>query len=258
MVESQDTDDFINSVRRFINRRGTPTDVYSHRGTNFKGATAELSDCVENLDHDKITNYATTRNISWHFNPPSAPHMSGAWERLVKSVKEVMHILMQDRVLTDSQYATILTEVEAILNNRPLTAASTNVEDLSALTPNHILLGVHRKWDSMLDTTERDVLSRRKWRQVQGAATDFWKRWYAEYLPTLIKRPCWKTVAPNYRTEELVVLKDENPIKGKWELARITRTLPGKDNVVRTVEIRTGNGVYVRPVSKLAKLEDNE
>ena len=257
-VESIDTDDFINSTRRFVNRRGAPSDMYSDCGTNFKGASAELSEFIENLDKTKINIFATSQNINWHFNPPSAPHFGGAWERLVKSVKEVLYITMQNRILTDSQFSTLLTEVESILNNRPLTSVSSDVQDFEALTPNHILLGLHRKWDSMLDTEERDVLSRRKWRQVQGASAEFWKSWVTQYLPSLMKRPCWQGTSPNYQAGELVVLKEDKPVKGKWDLARIVRTMPGKDNVVRTVEVQTKNGVFVRPVAKLAKLEDDE
>ena len=257
VVESPDTDDFINSTRRFVNRRGAPTDMYSDCGTNFKGATAELSEIVEKLNRAKINTFATSHAIAWHFNPPAAPHMGGAWERLVRTVKEVLHMIMQDRVLTDSQFATVLTEIESIVNNRPITSASSDINNLEALTPNHILLGLHRKWDTMLDANERDNFSRRKWRQVQGAAAEFWKRWRTEYLPLLMKRPCWKGTIPNYQSGELVMLKEDNAVKGKWNLARIVKTLPGRDNVVRTVEIQTKYGKYIRPVSKLAKLEDD-
>ena len=73
-----------------------------------------------------------------------------------------------------------------------------------------------------------------------------------------MKRACWKGSAPNYQSGELVLLKDDNAIKGKWELARIVKTLPGDDNIVRVVEIQTKNGKYVRPVAKLARLEDDQ
>ena len=257
VVESIDTDDFVNSVRRFVNRRGSPSHMYSDCGTNFKGATEELEEMIENLDKTKIDSFATSHEIVWHFNPPAAPHMGGVWERLVKSVKQVLHATMLDRVLTDPQFTTTLTEVESILNNRPLTHASSDVDDLEALTPNHILLGLHRKWNSMLDTDEQDVLSRRKWRQVQGAARDFWDRWRKDYLPTLTKRTRWSGSVPNYQIGELVMLTDDNPIKKKWELARIVQVLPSDDNVVRVVELRTKTGNYIRPVAKLARLEDN-
>ena len=223
-------------------------------GTNLKGA--ELEEMIEKFDKTKINSFAASHEIVWHFNPPASPHIGGVWERLVKSVKEVLHATMQDRILTDPHLATTFTEVESILNNRPLTHASGDVSDLEALTPN-ILLGLHRKWNSMLDTDERDVLSHRKWRQVQGAARNFWDRWRKDYLPTLTKRERWSGSVPNYQTGELVMLLNDNPIKGKWELARIVKTLPGDDDVVRTVELRTRTGNYVRPVAKLARLEDD-
>ena len=145
VVESPDTDDFINATRRFVNRRGCPSDIYSDCGTNFKGATAELAEMIEGLDKKKIDLFAVAHEIVWHFNPPAAPHMGGVWERLVKSVKEVLHVTMKDRVLTDPQLATTFTEVEAILNSRPLTHASSDSNDLEALSPNHIMLGLHRR-----------------------------------------------------------------------------------------------------------------
>ena len=44
VVENADTDSFISALRRFVNRRGRPTDMYSDCGTNFVGATTELKD----------------------------------------------------------------------------------------------------------------------------------------------------------------------------------------------------------------------
>ena len=78
VVESPDTDDFINSTRRFVNRRGSPSDMYSDCGTNVNGASVELEEFVENLQKSTYTLHHLMR------------FMVGAWERLVKSVKEVM------------------------------------------------------------------------------------------------------------------------------------------------------------------------
>ena len=258
VVESPDTDDFISSLRRFTNRRGCPTTMHSDCGGNFLGAVNELHDVIEALDKDKIKSYATSKGIEWQFNPPSAPHMGGIWERLVRSVKEVMTGLLQDKVLTDPQLATLLTEVESILNNRPLTHNSTDSEDLEALTPNHILLGLHKQWGFVVDVDREDVTSRKRWRQVQALAQIFWDRWLKEYLPEQTKRVKWREHTNNYTNGELVVLSDElSKKRGKWCLARIIQTLPGSDGVVRTVELRTSNGVFIRPVSKLYRLEEN-
>ena len=258
VVEGADTDSFIMALRRFVNRRGAPQTFYSDCGTNFKGATKELKQVISELDHETISNFTSSKNILWSYNPPAAPHMGGVWERLVRSVKEVMTGLMKDTVLTDPQLATLLTEVESILNSRPLTHASEDINDLDALTPNHILLGHHRHWDYMGEITENDFLTRRRWKQVHALRTLFWDRWRREYLPNLTKRSRWNQKGANLEVGELVLVADDDTRRGKWPLARITRTMPGGDGIVRVVELKTKDGVYTRPVVKVRRLEDSE
>ena len=68
--------------------------------------------------------------------------------------------LLKEKVLTDPQLATLLTEVESILTNRPLTHISTDSEDLEVLTPNHILLGLQKQWGFVTNVDKKDVTSR--------------------------------------------------------------------------------------------------
>ena len=259
VVYSCETDSFINSLRRFTNRRGCPTTMYSDNGSNFTGATTELKEFYVKLEKEeaKIIDATTSLRIKWTFNPPAAPHMGGSWERLVRSTKEVLYGLVKDHVLTDPQLYTVLTEAEMIINSRPLTHLSDDVSDLEPLTPNHVLLGMHRNWSSLADTSEFDITSRRKWKQVQALRSEFWTRWTKEYLPTLTQRSCWTTDGPKFKVGELVLLKNEDLKKKKWPLARIERTFPGKDGVIRVVEVRTKDSTYTRPVTKVLKLEDN-
>ena len=109
----------------------------------------------------------------------------------------------------------------------------------------------------MGEISETDILSRRKWKQVQALRIIFWDRWRREYLPTITKRACWNSNVPNYRLNELVLLGDDDTKQGKWPLARITNVMPGADGIVRVVEVRTKDGTYKRPVTKLLKLEDS-
>ena len=89
-------------MRRFVNRRRSPAVMYSDQASNFKGAAAELNEFVSKLITDtKHADYASTLKIRWQFNPPAAPHIRGVWERLVRSVKEVMTGLIKHQVLTD-------------------------------------------------------------------------------------------------------------------------------------------------------------
>ena len=259
VVENADTDAFINALRRFVNRRACPKVLYSDNGTNFKGASSELKEFISQFDHEQIENFSTSIHMKWKFNPPAAPHMGGAWERLVRSTKEVLSGLMETKVLTDDQLYTLLTEVESILNSRPITHLSDNPDDLDPLTPNHILLGLHKNWPFVITSDEKDVTSRRKWRQVQAISQMFWDRWRKEYMTKLVKRNKWKEkLQERFRIGELVILIEEDMRKGTWSLGRIVEMLPGDDGIVRVVTIRTKNGTYTRPITKIGKLEDND
>ena len=84
---------------------------------------------------------------------------------------------------------TVFTEVENIVNNRPLAVNSDNVKDFEALTPNHFLIGRNFFYGSHLgETRTNDLCSRKKWRQVQLLTKHFWSHWLKEYLPTLTRR----------------------------------------------------------------------
>ena len=183
--------------------------------------------------------------------------MGGAWERLVRSTKEILTAMMKDRVLTDQQLYTLLTEVERILNSRPLTHISGDVNDLEPLTPNHILLGLHRRWSFICDTDESDATSRKKYRQVKALAAEFWRRWRREYLPKLTTRSRWRQHIANIKEGQLVLLVDDEKHRKTWTLARIIRVLPGDDDTVRVVEVKTKDGLYIRPVAKICSLEDD-
>ena len=131
------------SLRRFIARRGTPTVIYSDNGTNFVGANREIQECLNGWNQDKIAGALSKERIQWVFNPPVAPHMGGVCERLVRSCKKSLNVVLQNQVLTDEVFLTAITEVESLINSRPLTEVSSDANDLEALTPNHFLIVVY-------------------------------------------------------------------------------------------------------------------
>ena len=104
----------------------------------------------------------------------------------------------------------------------------------------------------------RDLLLRRRWRQVQYLAEQFWKRWVREYLPTLSKRQKWTTPRRNLKVNDLVLVKNEDLPRSQWALARIVATYPSSDGFIRTVDVRTSTGVYKRPIQKVCLLEASE
>ena len=137
LAESLDTDSFINAMQRFINQKGRPSLMVSDCGTNFKGSVDELEMEKSKLDYSKVGNKMVHQKIQWLFNPLSSPHMGGSWKRMIRTVKETMFAIINDRILTDFQMLTLFSEVENIVNSCLLTYLSEDHEDLEALTPNH-------------------------------------------------------------------------------------------------------------------------
>ena len=76
----------------------------------------------------------------WHFQPPSASHWGGVWERMIGMVRRILPAILSKTCLTDEILHTVFCEVEGILNGRPLTKLFDSPDDLSLLTPNHLLL----------------------------------------------------------------------------------------------------------------------
>ena len=167
VAHSLDTDSFVNSLRRFIARRGQPEQMRSDNGGNFVRGEKELRNAVDGWNHKVIAELLLQRNIQWIFNPPAGSHHGGVWERCIRTIRKVMNALLKEQVLTDEGLATLMCEVESIVNGRPLTKVSDDPRDLEALTPSHLLL--LRSGATLPPGTfkREDLYSRRRWRQVQ-------------------------------------------------------------------------------------------
>ena len=139
-IDSMDTDSFLNSFRRFAAGRGMPETVYLDMGTNLVGAFSELRAAMQDLTTDTIANYAVKENVTWHFRPPAASHWGGVWERMIGMVRGIMPAILSHTRLTDEILTTVFCEIEAIIDDRPLTKLNDSPDDLTPLTPNHLLL----------------------------------------------------------------------------------------------------------------------
>jgi len=258
VVSSLTTEAFIAALRRFVSRRGKPTDIHSDCGTNFVGANKELKEMlalVQSSGHNtKIANSISTDGISWHFNPPGAPHFGGLWEAGVKSVKFHLNRIIGSTRLTFEELTTVMCQVEACLNSRPLTPLSSDPSDLIVLTSGHFLIGepLLAVPDPDLSTLKQNRLSR--WQLIQTFQQQFWKRCSSEYLARLQQRPKWLRHRENLQDGDLVIIKDDNLPPQKWRLGRVIRLHPGDDDIVRVATLRTAEGELQRPITKLCLL----
>lgn len=141
------------------------------------------------MHREEIRAKLRKEGIDWLLNPPSGSHIEGIWERQIKSITKILAGLMEhyaDR-LDEESFQTLMCEVEAVINTRPLTLVSGEPDALERLTPSHLLT---TKSTAILPPPlgkfqKNDVYMRRRWRRVQYLANLFWTRWKKEYLLTL-------------------------------------------------------------------------
>lgn len=263
LVTSLNTEEFMATLRRFIARRGKPLNLYSDNGTNFVGAKSELLELKRFLLNDEnqtsISQSLAHDNISWHFIPPHSPHMGGIWEAGVKSVKFHLKRVVGNNHLTYEQFYTLLTQIEAILNSRPLCPLSPDPTDMDPLTPAHFLIG--RKLTSVPEPNLLDVSENRlrRYQHIQKITQHFWNRWSCEYISQLQSRP--KRKGGNNQPPcigDLVLLREDRLPPLKWQLARISSVHPGKDGVIRVVTVTLpSGGTTKRVVNKVCVLPLN-
>ncbi|XP_029674528.1 uncharacterized protein LOC115242404 [Formica exsecta] len=134
--------------------------------------------------------------IRWCFNPPPAPHFGGLWEAAVKSFKHHLRRVLGESTLTYEEMSTLLAQIEACLNSRPLQAMSDDPDDLAALTPGHFLVG--SVLNAIPEASSLDVPIGRlsRWQLLQRMRDHFWNRWSQEYLYTLLQQPKWYLEPP--------------------------------------------------------------
>ncbi|XP_036138375.1 uncharacterized protein LOC118644288 [Monomorium pharaonis] len=194
-VSDLSSEGFLAALRRFVARRGLPSHIYSDNGTNFIGANNQLKELYalfNSNDHKELINkYSVKHRVSWHFIPPAAPHFGGLWESTVKIFKHHLKRVVGDLLFTFEEFNTFIIEIEGILNSRPITALSSDPNDLLALTPAHYLIG--RPITAPPEGEFLSVTANRlsTWQHITKVRQNFWTRWQLEYLNELQKRVKW-------------------------------------------------------------------
>ena len=256
-VSDLTTEAFIASLRRFISKRGKPPVIWSDHKTNFVGAASELQDLFRFLNQHNsqqiISQFCSNQNIQLDFIPERAPHFGGLWEASVKSFKSHLKKITTNIKLTYEEFTTILTQIEACLNSRPLTCMNCNDDGIEALTPGHFLIGGSSKVHLTIDLS-RPLTLQKRWHLCQSILNHFWKRWSGEFISSLQRYIKWNKSTRNIKVNDVVIVREDGLLPTKWAMARFVEVHPGQDGVVHVVTIKTSNGTYKRPVTKVAVL----
>ena len=175
-------------------------------------------------------------------------------------MKTLLQKLTKSHTLTFVEMSTVLTEVEAILNSRPLTSInSTDVDAPLALTPGHFLIGRSLKslpGKESDPTTKMSTLAR--WNLTRRLVHDLWIAWKGCYLQSLQSRNKWQRQTYNFQPGDVVLLKDEAFGLLDWPMAKVLKVYPGDDGHVRVVDLLCQGKEYRRSTNRLILLTQHQ
>ncbi|XP_071149289.1 uncharacterized protein [Mytilus edulis] len=252
---------FILAFRRFSSRKSLPKIMLSDNATTYVASAKEIERLTSSPTLQATLN---SQGTEWKFIPKRAPWYGGFWERLIGLTKNCFKKVLGRSFVSLDVLNTTVIEVEAILNDRPLTYISTDPIDEDPLTPSHLLYG--RKIVSLPYPSNQHVddnlvqdfthSSSNKLYTVQcQIIKHFWCRWKKEYLTAL--REFHRINGNNeqdIKVGDIVQIYDETP-RINWQLAIIKELVFGQDGLIRSVMLRTKNGITSRPIKKLYPLE---
>lgn len=257
LVPDLTTQAFLAALRRMVARRGICSDIYSDCGRNFVGCNKYLKELISFLNDHKTEIQASSAaaNIRWHFLPPYSPHMGGIWETNVKSFKQHLHRVVGSQILTYDEFNTLLCQIEAVLNSRPLSTISNDSSDPLPITPAHFLIGEPLTSLPEYDFAEENPNRLQRWQLLQQMVQHYWKRWSREYLHQLQQRGKWfhNTTTPLAEGSMVLIHSDSLP-PTQWQYGRVLRLHKGIDNEIRVVTLRVGNSTTQRAVAKVYPL----
>lgn len=259
--------EFTNVARRFFARRGVPNNIYSDHGTQFESTKKALDSLYTSQEEtNTIKEFMATKKIEWNFTTPYAPWKGGIYERLIGMTKKLMRPIIGKRLLTDPELETLVTEIEGILNSRPITQVEDSPDQ--PLRPIDFLLPKAQIPLPIPSSTEdkdehpfeNQATLIERWRSQTTIQEKFWRRWKTEYLQLLRERQQHTHKGPHARTNhqprigEIVIIEQKKTPRGCWPLGTIEQ-LNGTEQI-RSAIVKVANGhKWERPINQLYPLE---
>ncbi|KRZ02453.1 hypothetical protein T11_13126, partial [Trichinella zimbabwensis] len=194
---------------------------------------------------------------------PRAPWCGGYWERLIRSIKNALRKTIRGALLKYDELHTVLCEIEARINDRPLVFMGDDIAGEAALTPAHFLIG--RELSRLPSVTMEGYRCNntasgvnhlvRRWRYQQRLTTQLWRRWKQEYITTLAPRGKWHKTGQEPRVGDIVLVQEPGTTWSRWPIGRITDVHPSKDGIIRSATVKTKQGTVTRSARSLRLVE---
>ena len=190
VVSDLSEETFLQAFRRFSSRRSLPLHIIFDNASTYLAAAETLNELFQSPSLKELFG---RRGVEWEFIPKRAPWYGGFWERLIGLTKRAIKKTLGRASITLTELQTLIVEVEAILNDRPITYVSSDAADLEPLTPFHLLHGRRITslpypvtGDDHLDLDYGSASDMRRRASTQACILErFWRRWRHEYLTSL-------------------------------------------------------------------------
>ena len=245
LTPSLTVESFLLAFRRFTSRRGLPATLISDNAKTFKGSSKDVQKIARSKE---VTRYLSNNGVSWKFIVEKAPWWGGFWERLIQSVKRCLKKCIGRTTLNYDELQTLLSEVEAVVNSRPLTYVADDRDGVTyTLCPSHLING--RRITSTPNGGHFEVVSTnasltRRAKHHRHLLRQFTVQWRKTYLLNLRENHAAKSrsrCGPEIAAGDVVILKGDSTNRMFWKLAKVEELLPGRDGLVRAAIVKVAN-----------------
>ncbi len=244
---------FLRAFRRFSATYSTPKLLYCDNARTFTSADDELKRLYGLVSDDKSQRLFAEKRIRFVHTPVQASWFGGVHERMIGVCKSAIKKTLGKSLVPLEELQTIVKEVQAIVNNRPLTYTSSDIDEIEPITPNHLIFGREIKlvpWDNNVDLNEefdpsigtKPAIEKLAHRRAQ-LIEHFRKRFYDEYLATLRERHCHEVRKQNASEDiikigDVVLVHDKDEPRVRWKLGVVQSLIKGQDSLTRAATVK--------------------
>ena len=214
------------ALSRFSSLRGWSSKMYSDPGSQLLAVSKEINEAAvaKGLEN----------GMEWIVGPADSPWRQGAVESLIGVFKRAMNMAAGNKRLSLIELQTVSTEAANVVNERPIGRLPDLESQINVLTPNCLLLG-RATAVNPVGWQPDDYSMKTRYQLVATVGAEFWKHWTELYAPSLLKQQKWhKETQRQLKVGDVVMVADQNTLRGEYRLALVTEVHTGKDGKVRT------------------------
>lgn len=266
LVSDNGTLEFILAMRRFFARRGTPKTVVLDNAKTFILGEKIFNGDIRRMaeECETFTTFLDQNPMDWKFITPLSPWKGGIYERIIGIVKKLLYASGDTEQFNFVQLFTIITEIEGIVNSRPISYNSESASDNQVMRPAdfiipNVQLGIlqDERKDDWSEMSQTEMITREHMCQMNRHMSELWKQWEDSYLTQLKEA---KKKAKHYtiaipKVGQRVLVQEQLTARHKWPVAKITQTHPNENGQIRTVTVRLDGKDLKRSVNQLIPLE---